>query len=240
MNVHVFDTPEALGEFAAEQIVAAIERRPDAVIGLATGSTPLPLYRAWARIVADRGIDVSRVRGFALDEYADLDPAHPESYHSVIAKDVTAAVGLTPELVAVPSSVGTDAAALAYEQAIAEAGGIDVQILGIGRNGHLAFNEPGSAFDSRTRRVALTPETIADNARFFDSTEDVPTEGFTQGLGTVMEARKLIIVATGEAKAAAIAAAINGPVTEELPASIVQRHPDVMYVLDKAAASQLL
>lgn len=239
MDVRVFDNPAALGRFAAEQVVEVIDQRPDAVVGLATGSTPLPLYRAWAAIVTERGIDVSRVRGFALDEYADLDPNHPESYHSVIAHDVTAAVGLTPELVAVPSSTGTEAAAAEYESAIAAAGGVDVQILGIGRNGHLAFNEPGSPFDSRTRRVALTPETIADNARFFDSADEVPTEGFTQGLGTIMEARRLIIIATGAAKADAIAAAINGPVTVDLPASIVQQHPNVMYVLDKAAASKL-
>ncbi|MGO3146099.1 MAG: glucosamine-6-phosphate deaminase [Leucobacter sp.] len=239
MSIHIFDDASELGRFSAELIVEAIKARPDAVIGLATGSTPLPVYRAWAEIVAERNIDVSRVRGFALDEYADLDPEHPESYHAVIARDVVASVGLTPELVAVPSSVGTPEAATAYEAAIADAGGIDVQILGIGRNGHLAFNEPGSSMDSRTRRVALTPETIADNARFFDTLTDVPTEGFTQGLGTVMEARSLIIVATGEAKAAAIAAAIHGPVTEDLPASIVQRHPNVVFVLDTAAASLL-
>lgn len=239
MDVRVFDDPAALARFAADQVVQAIEDRPDAVIGLATGSTPLPLYRAWAAIVAERDIDVSRVRGFALDEYADLDPAHPESYHSVIAHDVTASVGLTPDLIAVPSSAGTEEAAAAYEAAIAAAGGVDLQILGIGRNGHLAFNEPGSPFDSRTRRVALTPETIADNARFFESVEEVPTEGFTQGLGTIMEARRLVIIATGAAKADAIAAAINGPITEDLPASLVQRHPDVMYVLDSAAASKL-
>ena len=239
MDVRVFDDAAALGHFAAEQVVGTIVDRPDAVIGLATGSTPLPLYRAWAAIVAERGIDVSRVRGFALDEYADLDPSHPESYHSVIAHDVTAAVGLTPDLVAVPSSIGTERAAAEYEAAIAAAGGVDLQILGIGRNGHLAFNEPGSPFDSRTRRVALTPETIADNARFFDSIDEVPTEGFTQGLGTIMEARRLIIIATGAAKADAIAAAINGPITEDLPASLVQRHPDVIYVLDSAAASKL-
>lgn len=239
MTVRVFDDLAKLGRFAAEHVVEAIEAKPDAVIGLATGSTPLPLYHAWAEIVAQRGLDVSRVRGFALDEYAGIDPAHHESYHSVVDREVVQQLGLTPELVSVPPTEATAADAAAYEAAIAQAGGIDVQILGIGRNGHLAFNEPGSPLDSRTRRIALTPETIADNARFFASAADVPTEAITQGLGTIMEARKLVIVAIGGSKAEAVAAALEGPVTAELPASIAQRHPNVVFVLDTAAASLL-
>lgn len=239
MEVRVFDSSEALGRFAAEQVVAEIDRRPDAVIGLATGSSPLPLYREWAKIVAERGIDVSLVRGFALDEYAGIDPAHPESYHEVIKREVVEPLGLTEALVEVPPASATPEAAASYESAIAEAGGVDVQILGIGRNGHLAFNEPGSPLDSRTRKIALTPETISDNARFFDSAADVPTEAITQGLGTIMEARKLVIIASGEAKADAVAAAIHGPVTADMPASIAQRHPNAVFVLDRAAASKL-
>ena len=239
MEVRVFDDPAAAGSFAAELVLATIEQRPDAVIGLATGSSPLPLYRAWADFAAQRGVDLSEVRGFALDEYAGIDPAHPESYHSVITREVVEPLGLTPELVDVPPSEATEEAAAEYEAAIAAAGGVDLQILGIGRNGHLAFNEPGSPLDSRTRRISLTPETISDNARFFASAADVPTEAITQGLGTVMEARKLVILAAGEAKAAAVAAAIHGPVTDSMPASVAQGHPDVVYVLDTAAASLL-
>ncbi|KIP51766.1 glucosamine-6-phosphate deaminase [Leucobacter komagatae] len=239
MEVRVFDEPADLGCFAAEQVIAAITEKPDAVIGLATGSSPLPLYRAWADIARERGLDLSQVRGFALDEYAGIDPAHPESYHTVVTQTVVEPVGLTPELVAVPDADASAESAAAYEAAIAAAGGIDVQILGIGRNGHLGFNEPGSPLDSRTRKVQLTAETITDNARFFDSEADVPTEAITQGLGTIMDARKLVIVAVGEAKAAAVAAAIHGPVTERVPASIAQRHANVVYVLDAAAASQL-
>lgn len=239
MQVHIFDDAAELGAFAAEQVLSAVTARPDAVIGFATGSSPLPLYRALTELVRERRIDVTRVRGFALDEYADIDPAHPESYHSVIEHEVVEPLGLTPELVRVPPAAATPEAAAEYEAAITAAGGVDVQILGIGRNGHLAFNEPGSPLDSRTRRIALTPETIADNARFFDSAADVPTEAITQGLGTIMEARKLVIIATGEAKADAVAAAIHGPVTDEVPASIAQRHPDAVFVIDRAAASKL-
>lgn len=239
MEIRVFDDTADLGRYGAEQVLQAIERRPDAVIGLATGSSPLPVYRALAHLIAERGTDVSRTRGFALDEYAGIDQSHPESYHSVITNEVVEPLGLTPSFVEVPPAEASDEAAAEYEAAIAAAGGVDVQILGIGRNGHLAFNEPGSPLDSRTRRIELTEETIADNARFFSSAAEVPTEAITQGLGTIMEARKLLIIATGEAKAAAVAAAVNGPVTESLPASIAQRHPNVVLVLDRAAASKL-
>ncbi|GAA1316090.1 glucosamine-6-phosphate deaminase [Leucobacter albus] len=239
MEVRVFDDADALGRFAAEQVIEAIKTSPDAVIGLATGSSPLPLYAAWAELAREQSLDQSRVRGFALDEYAGIDPEHPESYHTVITKTVVEPVGLSPELVLVPAADATTEAAAEYEAAIVEAGGVDVQILGIGRNGHLGFNEPGSPLDSRTRKIELTAETITDNARFFASSADVPTHAITQGLGTIMDARKLVIVAVGEAKAAAVAAAINGPITEALPASVAQRHPNVVYVLDRAAASQL-
>lgn len=239
MEVRVFDDVDELGRFAAEHVISAISAQPDAVIGLATGSSPLSLYAAWAELARERGLDQSAVRGFALDEYAGIDPEHPESYHSVITKTVVEPVGLEPSLIAVPSAEATEEAATAYEEAITAAGGVDVQILGIGRNGHLGFNEPGSPLDSRTRRVSLTAETIADNARFFDSAADVPTEAITQGLGTIMDARKLVIVAVGEAKAAAVAAAIEGPVTPDVPASLAQRHANVVYAIDRAAASQL-
>ncbi len=239
MDVRVFDDSASLGRFAAEHVLEAISARPDAVIGLATGSSPLSIYNAWAELARERELNLSGVRCFALDEYAGIDPDHQESYRTVITNTVVGPVGLTPELVHVPATVASAAAASAYEEAIAAAGGVDLQILGIGRNGHLGFNEPGSPFDSRTRRVSLTPETISDNARFFGAPENVPGEAITQGLGTIMDARKLIIVAIGEAKAKAVAAAIAGPVTEQVPASIVQRHPDVVYVLDRAAASLL-
>src|SRR5690606_35643054 len=187
-----------------------------------------------------RGVRMDHVRCFALDEYCGLPHDHPESYHTVIDRDATRVIGLTPELVRVPEGLGdVTANALEYDRAIAEAGGIDLQILGIGRNGHLGFNEPGSPFDSRTREIELMPETIADNARFFDHITEVPARAITQGLGTILDARELIVVATGAAKAPAVAAAINGPVSVDLPASALREHPRVTWYLDSDAASLL-
>ncbi|QIM19464.1 glucosamine-6-phosphate deaminase [Leucobacter coleopterorum] len=239
MQIHISPDAEALGDALAQRIVAAVQANPTAVIGLATGSSPVAAYRAWGRIATSLGLDQNRVRGFALDEYIGLEAGHPESYHSVIQRDVVEVVGLDPHLVHVPNGNGEPGEAEAYDRAIREAGGIDVQILGIGRNGHLGFNEPGTAFDSRTHVVDLTAETIADNARFFASSAEVPTTAITQGLGTIFEARELVVIATGSAKAAAVAAALEGPCTEELPASLLQRHPNVHWFIDEDAASLL-
>lgn len=240
MKFVIFDDIATLGAAAADRIIAAIEADPQAVIGLATGSSPLPLYDAWAQKAAASDLDQSQVRGFALDEYVGMDPAHPESYHSVIAREVVAKVGLRGDLVQVPDGSGdVRAAAAAYEEAIATAGGVDVQILGIGRNGHIGFNEPGSPADSRTREVPLTAETIADNARFFDSIDQVPTTSITQGLATIMQAREIVVIATGEAKAAAVAAAFTGAPVAEIPAGVLRHHQNVTWFLDTAAASEL-
>jgi glucosamine-6-phosphate deaminase len=218
-----------------------IEARPDAVLGLATGSTPLPVYRTLARSFAADPLDVSRVRGFSLDEYVGLPEGHPESYRAVINRDVVIPLGLTPGNIRVPSGDPStlSTAGAQYEKAIADAGGIDLQILGIGRTGHLGFNEPGSSFASLTRVKTLTPQTRADNARFFDSPDDVPVHCMTQGLGTIQRARHLVLLAFGESKAAAVAAAVEGPVTSSQPGSAIQLHPHVTVVVDTAAASRL-
>ena len=240
MTIQVFDSLAELGDRAGAQIIAVIEGKPDPVIGLATGSSPVPVYEGWARVARERGLSMRHVQCFALDEYCGLPHEHPESYHSVIARDATAVIGLDPERVRVPEGLGDVAAnAIGYDRAIAEAGGIDLQILGIGRNGHLGFNEPGSPFDSRTREIDLMPETISDNARFFDHITDVPTRAITQGLGTILDARELVVVATGAAKAPAVAAALEGPVSIDLPASVLQNHPNVTWYLDADAASLL-
>lgn len=240
MTVQVFESHEELGRTAATRIIETIKGSPHPVIGLATGSSPVPIYQGWADLANEQGVDVSHVRCFALDEYCGLPHEHPESYHAVIARDAIERIGLTPELVQIPEGLGDVAQnAEAYDNAIKEAGGIDVQILGIGRNGHLGFNEPGSPFTSRTREIELMPETISDNARFFDSITEVPTRAITQGLGTILDARELIVVATGEAKAPAVKAALQGPITEELPASVLRQHPNVTWFLDTQAASLL-
>lgn len=227
----------AAGEMAADLIEKLVRAKPDAVLGLATGSTPLPVWKELAR----RGLDWSAVRGFALDEYVGLPVGHPESYRAVITREVVDTLGLTPSLVRVPGDDGGPIATAGdrYEAAIREAGGVDIQVLGIGRTGHIAFNEPGSSLTSRTRVKALTEETRADNARFFASIDEVPQHCLTQGIGTILDARALVLLAFGEAKADAVAGAVEGPVSASLPASAIQLHPEVTVVLDEAAASKL-
>jgi glucosamine-6-phosphate deaminase len=240
-EVVLVESQSAAGELVAGAIRDLIAAKPDAVLGLATGSTPLPVYQALAKSFADDPIDVSRVRGFALDEYVGLPPGHPESYRAVITRDVVEPLGLTPENIHVPNgdpatirTAGDD-----YERAIIAAGGVDIQILGIGRTGHLGFNEPGSSFGSTTRIKTLTEKTRADNARFFDSPDDVPMHCITQGLGTILRARHLVVLAFGEGKADAIAAAVEGPMTASQPGSAIQLHPHVTVIVDEAAASKL-
>ena len=227
------------GELVADEIVRLVRANPDTVLGLATGSTPLAVYEALpSRLV---GVDVSRVRGFALDEYVGLDPAHEESYRSVIAREVVEPLGLDPARVHVPdgSLEGIEHAGEKYERALADAGGIDLQLLGIGTDGHIGFNEPGSSFASLTRVKTLTRRTREDNARFFDSIDDVPRHCITQGLGTILRARHLVLLAFGKGKAEAVAGAVEGPVTASLPGSAIQLHPHATVVLDEAAASDL-
>jgi glucosamine-6-phosphate deaminase len=235
-EIVVLDGATEAGELAADVILALVGRRRDAVLGLATGSTPLPIYQA----LASRRVDLSAVRGFALDEYVGLPPGHPESYRSVITREVVEPLGLTPELVRVPGDRGPiESAGADYERAIVEAGGVDLQILGIGTDGHIGFNEPGSSFESLTRVKTLTQQTREDNARFFDSIDDVPVNCITQGLGTIRRARHLLLLAFGEAKAEAIAAAVEGPVTASAPGSAIQLHPHVTVLVDGPAASRL-
>jgi len=229
----------AAGALVADELVRLVRATPEAVLGLATGSTPLPVYEALRPRLA--GVDVSRVRGFALDEYVGIDPAHPESYRSVITREVVEPLGLNPELVRVPdgSLDGIEHAGEDYERAITDAGGVDLQILGIGTDGHIGFNEPGSSFASLTRVKTLTQQTRLDNARFFDSVDDVPMHCITQGLGTILRARHLVLLAFGEGKAEAVAGAVEGPVTASLPGSAIQLHPHTTVVVDEAAASRL-
>jgi glucosamine-6-phosphate deaminase len=226
----------AAGELAADAILSLVARKPDAVLGLATGSTPLAVYRA----LAARHADLAGVRGFALDEYVGLPAGHPESYRAVITREVVEPLGLNPALVRVPGDRGPiETAGDDYERSIREAGGVDLQILGIGTDGHIGFNEPGSSFESLTRVKTLTQQTREDNARFFASVDEVPVNCITQGLGTIRRAKHLVLLAFGEAKAEAIAAAVEGPVTASAPGSAIQLHPHVTVLVDEAAASRL-
>ena len=235
-EVVIVGSAEDAGTIAADAIEKLVRRKPDAVLGLATGSTPLTTWAA----LASRDLDLSRVRGFALDEYVGLEPGHPESYRAVITREVVEPLGLTPSLVRVPADNGPlETAGDDYENAINAAGGIDLQVLGIGRTGHIGFNEPGSSFASLTRVKSLTEQTRRDNARFFESLDQVPRHCITQGLGTILRAKHLVFLAFGEAKAEVVAGAIEGPLTSSLPGSVVQLHPRVTVILDNAAASKL-
>jgi glucosamine-6-phosphate deaminase len=229
----------AAGALVADHIAGLIRSNPETVLGLATGSTPLPVYEALRSRL--EGVDLSRVRGFALDEYVGIDPAHPESYRSVITREVVEPLGLNPELIRTPDGTpeGIEHHGEEYDEAIRDAGGIDLQILGIGTDGHIGFNEPGSSFSSITRVKTLTEQTRRDNARFFDSIDDVPMHCITQGLGTILRARHLVLLAFGEGKAAAVAGAVEGPLSASLPGSAIQLHHHATVVVDEAAASQL-
>lgn len=248
-RIVVAHSAEDAGEQVADIVEAALETarhgRRDPVLGLATGSTPLAAYRA----LALRRLDLSRAWAFALDEYVGLEAHHPESYGEVLRREAVEPLALDPARVSVPGGssnlsascddVALDAACAAFETALEAVGGVDVQLLGIGSNGHIAFNEPGSSFDSLTRVTQLTEQTRLDNSRFFGSLDEVPTHAVTQGLGTVFRARRIVLMAFGEHKARAVAAALGGAPTQDVPASVVQLHPDTVVLLDEAAASLL-
>ena len=238
------------GDIYGRSVADLIKTKPNAVLGLATGSSPLAAYQSLARIVHSEHIDVSQVRGFALDEYLGLPLDHPQSYHSTIHRTVVEPLGLNPDLVHVPGDVldgaplsdgeRIAAAGPAYDKAIEEAGGIDVQILGIGTDGHVGFNEPGSSFASGTRVKTLVEQTRIDNARFFDDDIDkVPTHCITQGIGTILKARHLVLLAFGSGKAEAVAETVEGGVSAFCPASALQMHPHATIIVDEEAASRL-
>lgn len=237
MEVVIVEDRDAAGTLVADLVATHV--RPGAVLGLVTGSSPLPAYRELVRRRHEGLLSLSGCRAFLLDEYVGLPRSHPESYHSVIRREFTDDVDL--DRVDGPNGGAHDipAEAARYEAAITAAGGVDVQLLGIGTDGHLGFNEPGSSLASRTRVKTLTRQTRADNARFFDSIDDVPRHVVTQGLGTILEAGHLVLIATGEGKAPAVASAVEGPVAAFCPASILQLHPRATVVVDEAAAAQL-
>lgn len=211
------------------------------VLGLATGSSPVAAYQELIRRHREEGLSFADARAFLLDEYVGLPAGHEQSYHRFIRENFTSHVDIDDSAVRSPDGGAADPSAEAarYDRSIGEAGGVDLQILGIGSNGHIAFNEPGSSLASRTRPIVLTESTIADNARFFDSAADVPQLALSQGLGTVREAREIVLTATGENKAQAVAQMVEGPISARWPGSALQLHPAVTVVVDEAAASML-
>ncbi|MDD3584298.1 MAG: glucosamine-6-phosphate deaminase, partial [Kiritimatiellae bacterium] len=223
-----------------DMITEAVRKRPETVLGLATGSTPTLLYKALIQAHRD-GLDFSRVRTFNLDEYHGLAPDHPQSYRRFMEEQLFNHLNLDLANTHVPDGLAKDVAAhcAAYEAEIKAAGGIDIQVLGIGSNGHIGFNEPASSLVSRTRLVALTQQTISDNARFFDAADEVPRHAISMGIGTILEAKRCIMLCFGEHKAKAVRAAIEGGVSQFTPASALQMHPDTTVFLDEAAAADL-
>ncbi|MFF4399275.1 glucosamine-6-phosphate deaminase [Streptomyces sp. NPDC001480] len=242
MEVVIVPDAESGGELIAEAMAQLLRRKPGALLGVATGSTPLPIYRALAAKVRAGAVDAAQARIAQLDEYVGLPAEHPESYRSVLRREVLEPLGIAMDAFMGPDGTAEDVqgASEAYDRALAEAGGVDLQLLGIGTDGHIGFNEPCSSLSSRTRIKTLTEQTRIDNARFFEGDiEQVPHHVITQGIGTILEARHLVLLATGEGKADAVAATVEGPVAAVCPASALQLHPHATVVVDDAAASKL-
>lgn len=233
---------EELSREAARIVASAVRSKPSVTLGLATGSTTLGMYGELVRQHKEEGLDFSKVSTFNLDEYLGLAAEHPQSFHRFMREHFFDHVNLNPEKIHIPDGMfrgNYEAYCHSYERAIREAGGIDLQILGIGRNGHIGFNEPTSSFGSRTRLKVLTSETIEDNRKFFAAGEEIPECAVTMGIGTILEARRILLLATGAAKAETVGEAIEGPITASVTASCLQLHPDVTFVIDEAAAGRL-
>lgn len=241
MEVIVKNTYEAMSALAAQMIAELVRQKPNCILGLATGSTPLGTYKELIRLHEREGLDFSKVTTFNLDEYVGLPSDHDQSYRSFMNENLFNHINIKKQNTYVPDGMAEDIpkACADYEKKIKKAGGIDIQLLGIGANGHIAFNEPGSSLGSRTRVKTLDEQTRQDNARFFKSLDEVPRYAVTMGIGTIMEARHLILLANKESKADAIVRTVEGPITAIVPATIVQLHPKATIITDKAAASKL-
>lgn len=242
MLVIVKGTYEELSREAGRIVADRLRMKPTLVLGLATGSSPLGLYRELIRLHREEGLDFSKVTTFNLDEYVGLPPDHGQSYHCFMLENLFKHINVDRRYIHIPQGMAGDIDAFCewYEKHITECGGIDLQILGIGPNGHIAFNEPGSSLGSRTRIKTLMGTTRQANARFFSNPDEVPKYAITMGVGTIMDARELILVANGSGKADAIRAAVEGPITAMCPASIIQMHRKAFVVLDRDAASKLV
>ena len=241
MELIIVETAEEMSVKAAELFADRIAAKPDIVIGLATGTTPENMYAELAKMNQAGKIDCSQVVTFNLDEYVGLSPHHPQSYHYFMQENLFKHINIEPQNIHIPSGTTSNYHAFCqwYEQRIEQCGGIDIQVLGVGSDGHIAFNEPSSSLGSRTRIKTLSEQTINDNARFFDKKDEVPIYAITMGVGTVLEARKLILLANGTSKAQAIADSIEKPISSMCTASALQLHPDSIFFLDTKAAGKL-
>lgn len=241
MEVCIYRAYEEMSRAAAHEVADVLNAKPNAVLGMATGSTPLGVYLELVKMHQRGEIDFSHVTTFNLDEYVGLPITHAQSYHHFMHENFFRHVNIPPQNIHIPSGTTTNYRAFCdwYEKRIVECGGIDIQILGIGSDGHIAFNEPTSSLSSRTRLKTLAKQTIDDNARFFERPEDVPIYAITMGVGTIIDARRIVLLANGANKAEAVAAAVEGPVTSMITASALQLHPSAKMFLDEKAAGKL-
>jgi glucosamine-6-phosphate deaminase len=242
MQIIIYDNAQQVAQNAAKWVKALIEQKPNPVLGLATGSTPISLYQQLVKQHVAEGLSFKNVTTFNLDEYHQIDPFNPQSYRSFMTDKLFKHVDIEVKNTYLPSCAKGEnprKQGLAYEQRIKQAGGIDLQILGIGANGHIGFNEPTSSLSSRTRIKTLTQQTITDNSRLFASDEQQPTMAMTMGIATIMDARYVLLMATGANKASAVKAMIADGVSAMCPASALQMHENAIILLDIAAASEL-
>lgn len=241
MLIEIVKDYDELSRRAARRVVAALRRKPDLVLGLATGSTPIGLYRELARLYRKGELDLSRVTTFNLDEYYGLPASHEESYHHFMQEHLFKYVNVDPRRTHIPDGRTADVKEECerYEKLLAESGWVDLQVLGIGGNGHIGFNEPGTDFGASTHLIDLAPATIRANARFFPSPEDVPRQAISMGIKTIMHSREIVLLASGPDKAKAIQATAEGPVTSDVPASVLQLHRNAVIIVDRAAAGLL-
>jgi len=244
MRVLIVKDYETVSKEAASIVKELVTKKPDCVLGLATGSTPIGRYREMIRMHKEEGLDFSRVTTFNLDEYYGLLPDHPQSYRYFMNENLFNGINIKKENTFLPDgSVKMETVedfCRMYEEKMKKAGGVDLQVLGIGGDGHIAFNEPGSSLASRTRLVALDEQTVSDNSRFFESSKDVPMFALSMGVGTILEAKEIVFLATGAKKADVVAEALEGPITGMVTASALQMHPRVTAIIDEDASDSLL
>lgn len=241
MQIRIFDNEKKVAKAAAALFAGQLLQKPNSVLGLATGSSPLPLYGELIALYEAGIIDFAEAISFNLDEYVDLSGDHPASYHAFMEENLFSKINIKKENTHVPSGDAKDvqAACRQYDMAVAAAGGIDMQLLGIGRNGHIGFNEPGDKLHAGCHVTPLAESTIRDNRRFFSSEAEVPREAITMGVGGIMQAKTVVLIATGEGKAQAVRDSVLGPITPSVPASMLQGHRNTIFLLDREAAAGL-
>ena len=242
MKIYMTEDYQTMSRKAANILSAQIILKPNSVLGLATGSTPVGMYKQLVTWYEKGDLDFAEIKTVNLDEYVGLEPTHEQSYRYFMQEHLFDHVNINPANTNVPDGLAADPQAECkwYNQVIRQMGGIDIQVLGMGRNGHIGFNEPGDAFELETHVVDLTESTIEANARFFASRDDVPRQAMSMGIKSIMMAKKILLMVSGEEKADAVKRAFVGPVTPQVPASILQLHPYVTLVGDKAALSKLM